>query len=152
MRYLLQILFITILCLSTCSTVFADVSLLETATQMARALAGNDTAAIEKHLLTYEDGCQISDKIKQQSSADYIKGRDKIVYELLRELKAAKADMDAIEIQDAIIVDLFSSTGKQGVIVSVRPVITQYNRKIPYHRLELMFIQVGKQWKYQHST
>lgn len=152
MRYFLLILFSAMFTLFLGKPASAEeVSLIKTATITAKAMFTNDSITLEKYLLTYEESADLSDKIKQESKADYDKERDKLIAGLWHEARKENIILDHVEIADVIITEAgFTKPYKQVVVAAVNPVFLHEGSEIRSH-LIMLFVQFGGQWKYLHK-
>lgn len=124
-------------------------SLEDVAAAMADALATNDAVILKRHMLTYEEGCGVSEKFKRITPEEYARERETTIAETWREVREAKIVVDHVEIENVVIKSVDGAAPpKHFVIAAVMPVLMHQKKEIRSPMMRLFFIQIGEQWKY----
>lgn len=131
-------------------TVMADGNALQAvAAATADALAASDAATLKQHLLTYEEGLSISQKLKRVTRQEYEKERDETIADLWRDVREAKATVDRVEIENVIIKTVDGAAApRYYTVASVMPVLVRGDREIRSPMLRLFFVQIDDRWRY----
>jgi hypothetical protein len=126
-------------------------SLAKVAAITADALAADDDAILQRHLMTYEQWVAVTGK-KEKTKSDFQKANEKakmMVDDVWREVREAGLLVDHVDIQDVRIKQIPDTLSPRHLTAAiVVPVFEIKGAPTPMPMLALYFVQADGQWKY----